>query len=423
MMSRALRITCFISFLFLAGCSSLASYLSTPTPVPVIQAASTPQIDSTQPAADVTEPRILRVWVPPRFDPQAGTSAADLLKQRFAMFEADHPGLEIEVRIKAEDGENDLLNSLSVTGMAASSIMPDIIALTHSDMESAALKGLLHPIDGLTTFLEDPDWYGYARQLGYVQNTGFGLPFAANAMVLLYRPAVFESAPSDWGTVLGSGSQMVFSPSDPQAYFPLSLYLSINDQLTDGKGIFTLDEATLIRVLSFYRQALDSGTVVPTIREDQFDQQALKNYSAGDADLAVIWASSDLLAPSGRFAPVPGLDDAPYSLANGWVWALAGSNNENQILAVELVSYLVESDFMSVWSAASGYLPTRPKALAGWENEQLRKSVDEILQSAYPVPLDDVVSAWGPLMRGAMVRIFSGDQPEVVARSVIESIK
>jgi ABC-type glycerol-3-phosphate transport system substrate-binding protein len=423
MIFRTLRIACFVSFLFLTGCSSLAPFLATPTSVPVIQATSTPHIDPTQPAPDVAKPRILRVWVPPRFNPEAGTPSADLLKQRFAEFEADHPGLEIEVRIKAEDGETGLLNSLSITSMAAPSIAPDLIALTHSDMEAAVLKGLLHPTDGLTTLLQGPDWYGYARQLGYVQNTEFGLPFAADAMVILYRPAVFESAPSDWGTILGSGNQMVFSASDPQAYFPLSLYLSLNDQLTDDKGVFTLDETTLTRVLTYYRQVLDSGMVAPIIRDNQTDQEVLKNYREGNADVAVIWASSDLLTQSGEFTSVPGLDNSPYSLANGWVWALAGSSNENQTLAVELASHLVESDFMSVWTIASGYLPTRPQALAGWENEELKKSVDEILQSAYPVPSEDVMSAWGSLMREALVRIFNGDQPENVARSVIESIK
>lgn len=415
-MSRALRITCFASLLLLAGCSSLAPLLSTPTSVPIVPVTSTPQIDSTQPAPDVPEPRILRVWLPPRFDPYTGTVSADLLKQRFAEFEADHPGLEIEVRIKAEDGENDLLNSLSITSMAAPGVMPDLIALTHSDMESAVLKGLLHPIDGLTTILQDPDWYGYARQLGIVQKTGFGLPFAGDAMLIVYRPAVFESGPSSWDAIIKSGNQMVFPPSDPQAYFPLSLYLSVNDQLTDSIGALTLDEETLVRVLSFYRLALDSGAVDLTIRDDQTDQQALKLYREGNADLAVIWASSDLSTQSGQFIPVQGLDDTPYSLANGWVWALAGSDNENQILAVELASHLVESDFLSAWSIASGYLPTRPQALNGWENKE---SINEVLQSAYPVPSEDVMLVWGPLLHGALIRIFNGEQPEVVARSVL----
>jgi maltose-binding protein MalE len=96
---------------------------------------------------------------------------------------------------------------------------------------------------------------------------------------------------------------------------------------------------------------------------------------------------------------------------------------ENQPLAVELATYLVESGFMSEWTRASGYLPTRPQALEGWDDDQLKASINEVLQSAHPLPVDSVLSVVGPLMQEALVRIFNGEQPEVVARSVIESIK
>ena len=173
-MARALRITLCASLIFLAGCSSLAPLLAqlTPTPVPVISspevtpAASTPESDATETALPATGPRILRVWLPPQFDPDAGTESANLLKQRLADFETQHPGLEIEVRIKAEEGEANILNALSVTSMAAPTALPDLVALSRPALEAAALKGLLHPIDGLSTTLQDPNWYGYARQLG-----------------------------------------------------------------------------------------------------------------------------------------------------------------------------------------------------------------------------------------------------------------
>jgi hypothetical protein len=78
---------------------------------------------------------------------------------------------------------------------------------------------------------------------------------------------------------------------------------------------------------------------------------------------------------------------------------------------------------MSQWTLAAGVLPTRPQALNGWEDEELRGSIDEILQAAHPIPSEDIVSILGPLLQGALVRIFNGDQPEVVAQSVIEELK
>jgi ABC-type glycerol-3-phosphate transport system substrate-binding protein len=424
MMTQKLRFTTYIVLIFLAGCSSLAPLLSTPTTAPVLTATSTPQPEPTSTAPPVARSQTLRIWLPPRFDPDANTPSANLLKQRLADFENEHPGVTVEVRIKAETGDTDLLNSLSVTSKAAPSAMPDLVALSHSDMEDAALNGLLHPIDGLTTILDDPDWYAFAREMGRMQNTGFGLPFAANAMAIVYRPAVFEGIPSSWTSIFESGNLMVYPASDPRAYFSLSLYLSVNDQLVDAQGALALNEETLTRVLSFHKRPIDS-LVVPLVTKDyQTDQQSMPVFYSGEAGAAVIWLSSDLDVRSGKYIPVLGLDDAPYSLADGWVWSLAGSDVEKQSLAVELATYLVDSGYMSSWTKSSGYLPTRPQALDGWEEDaELTEEINEILQSAYPVPSDDVLAVMSPLLQEALIRIFNGEQPEAVARSVIESLE
>jgi len=423
MMTRKLRIANYVLLIFLTGCSSLAPFLYTPTPAPAAQATATPQLESTSTVPSSVRSQILRVWLPPRFDPDAGTPSADLLKQRLADFENEHPGVKIEVRIKPEDGNNDLLHSLSLTNVAATSVAPDLIALSYSDMGVAAQMGLIHPIDGLTTLLQDPDWYTVAREMGHVQSSEFGLPFAEDAQVIVYRPAVFSEIPSSWNSILNSGNQMVFPVSDPNSYFSLSLYMSENNQLADTQGVLTLDEETLIKVLSFHKLALETGLVPPLVKDYQTDQQTMPMFYGGDAGIAVIWVSSDLGIKSGNYIPVFGLNDAPYSLADGWVWSLAGSDAEKQPLAVELATYLVDSDYMALWTNSSGYLPTRPQALDGWDDASLKESINVVLQSAHPVPSDRVLMEVSPLMQQALIRIFNGEQPEAVAGSVIENLK
>src|SRR4030065_148021 len=93
-----------ISFLFLSFFFSLM-LITPPTP-------SAPAPSATETARPATEARILRVWLPPQFDPNAGTASANLLQQRLADFEAQHPGVEIEVRVKSEEGEANMLNAL-----------------------------------------------------------------------------------------------------------------------------------------------------------------------------------------------------------------------------------------------------------------------------------------------------------------------
>ena len=421
MTTRLLRAACFLLALFLVGCSSLAPLLATPTAVPAQGATSTPQPlpTATLPVTS-SQPRLLRVWLPPRFDPEAGTPSAELFKSRLQAFQSEYPGIQIEIRIKSEE---DVLNTLSVTNIAAPEAMPDLIALSYSDMQAVAVSGLLHPLDGLTTVLEDPDWYAFARDLGHVQSTEYGIPFASDVLLTVYRGSVFDEPPLTWETIFQSGASMVYPPSDPGALFSLSLYRSDGGQFVDEQGVVVLNEETLVRLLSFHRQALDTETVLPSIRDYQSDAQSLQFYREGRADLAVIWATSDIQTQSGQYTHLLGLGDNPYSLGNGWVWALAGSDLEIQPLAVELASYLVDSNYMAEWTRAAGYLPTRPQALNGWDDQELGLSINEVLQSAHPIPGEEVITLVGPTLQEALISIFNGEQPEVVARTVIENLR
>lgn len=421
MMTRLRGIAQLSLTLLLVGCSSLAPLLSPPTPAPPLQATSTPQaLPTATVTAAVDQPRILRLWLPARFDPEGGTPSAELLKQRLQTFENDHPGIRLEVRVKSEAN---ILDALSATSKAAPGAMPDLIALSHWDMQSVASAGFLHPIDGLTDLLEDPDWYAFARELGQIQNTDFGIPFAGDVLFTVYRPSVFEAPPATWEALFESGAFMVFPVSDPDALFALSLYLSETPQIVDDHGAVTLDEATLVRVLTLYRQAIETETLLPVVKDHQTDAQSLLFFRDGHADFAVVRASSDIHTRSGSYAPLHGLNNAPYSVGDGWVWALAGSNLENQSLAVELASHLVDSTFMSEWTLSSGYLPTRPQALDGWEDDDLKMSIGEALQFAHPLPSDEALSVVGPLLQQALMRIFNGEQPEAVVQSVIEELE
>ena len=143
---------------------------ATPSPVPAETSTS---------AAPLTpEPLTLRLWLPPQFDPN-GTSAASLvLKQRLDEYTAAHEDIHLDIRIKGRQDPESLLETLSLTRSAAPGALPDLVALPRADVEAAALKGTLHPLEGISEELDSPDWYPYAREAGHVQNSIYGLPFA-----------------------------------------------------------------------------------------------------------------------------------------------------------------------------------------------------------------------------------------------------
>ena len=419
---RLFRIVINIGLLFSAGCASLEPLLASLTPpavpTPTERPTSTPPATVTEtPPVDSPSP-VLRVWLPVQFNPASGSDAATLLGERLAEFEAQHPGLEVEIRLKKMDSESDVVNVLSLTNAAAPNALPDLVLLSRPDLETAALRGLLHPIDGLSTSLEDPNWYGYAQQLAHLQNTGYGLPLAGNALVLVYYPELGTLV--SWEDVLASDGQLVFPAGNPQGLVGLSLYASAGGQVVYPQGSPTLEVDALTRVLTLVQDGVEAEVFPPSLANVTTEAQTLQIYRTGSVgtNKGIIWILNYRPGEDGSITPLPGLAEVPFSYATGWVWALAGADPENQQLAVELAEYLVAEEFIGEWTRLTGYLPTRPSTVD--END---RTMTAIIESAYPLPSNDVLTVLGPLMQEALTRVLNGEQPEEVAVGIVEKLK
>lgn len=415
---------CIGLLLLLGGCAGLPSLPS--TPAPDMDLNSTPTLTVTpadlpdsQPTPE--EERILRVWVPPQFAPSAEENAGGLLQARLDEFKARRPGLQIEVRVKAESGANGLLESLAATDAAAPAIMPDLVALPRASMEAAAIKGLLHPLDGLTTALDDPDWYPYSHQLARIQNTAFGLPFAGDALLVA---GYSDPLPVSWDLL--ADKTLLFPAADPQAFFSLALYLSQGAALLDLQGQPQLEENATTDVLSFYTRLAAGENLSSTVLTYQDDAAAWQALKERRANMAAVWASSYLQERPAEvaLALIPGLGQDTITLSRGYVWALAGSDPENQALAVELAEFLTASEFLAQWSEAAGALPTRPTALASWQDSSLSAVLEQAGETAQLVPSNDVTLVVGPALQQAVESVLTGEAlPAEAARVAAEGLK
>ena len=418
-MARIFRFVILLGMLFSAGCSSLEPFLAslTPTaPVPTKQATATQRPIPTATASAAPKAPVLHVWLPPEFDPAGDNDAAKLLRQRLGEFASQNPGLTLDVRVKKMDAENDIINVLSVTGAAAPGALPDLILLSRPNLETAALKGLLHPFEGLSTALEDPNWYGYAQQLARIQNTGYGLPFAGNVLVMVYYPELGKLV--TWEDVLKTKGRLVFPAGNPDGLVGLSLYGSAGGQILDAQGSPTLDEKTLARVLTLVQEGVSKEVFSPSLANISNEGQTLQIYRTGSANKEIVWILNYRPTEDGAVTPLPGVGETSFAFATGWVWALAGSNPENQQLAVKLAEYLVQDKFMGEWTKATGYLPTRPSVVG-----ESDRTTAAILESAHLMPSNNVLAVLGPLMQEALTRVLNGEDPQAVAASVVQKLK
>lgn len=457
----------------LAGCQALPfgfePTATTPPPTPESEATATQPQPTLTPTSEA--PGLLRLWLPPQFNPDSGTTAGDIFKQRLEAFSLLHPDVQLEIRLKAENGPGGLLPSLSTASVAAPGALPDVVALPRSLLEAAALKGILHPLDGMTNPLDAVDWYPYAVELGYVQEKVFGLPFSADLMVLVATAASVESLQAvgtvepasigeptaqptaeseqqqaswiQWQELMQSGQTLAFPAGDPQAVFTLLLYRSAGGPLFDVEGRPMLEEDPLAQTLTIYQQAAQAGVLPAWLTQIETDEQSLEALVNGQADKANSWLSRYIAEtspfPTGQTRSslqgqvlaeqIPTLSGEPYTLATGWVWSVASPDPAHRELAEKLVEFLAESSFLAEWNAALGYLPPRPDALTEWtvgfgeSAGELRNLAADLSAAASLQPSEDVLAVLGPPIRQAVVNVINLQvEPEVAAKSAVASL-
>lgn len=362
---------------------------------------STPVVQTSAPVATASptsaEPVKLRLWLPPQFDPAADTAAGRLLQSRLDEFRKRRSGIVLEIRLKAVYGPGGLLDALSAASAAAPQAVPDLVALPRDLLEAAALKGLLRPYNNFTKVMENPDWYDYARQLSSLQESIYGLPFAGDALALVYRPGQVPQPPVDWVVTDENSEMLAFPAADPQALFTLALYQSYGGAVRDEQGRPKIETIALTEVLTYYLQAHTAGVMPQLLTQFQSDDQVWEAFQDRRTDMVVTWSSRFLseAAEDRAIAPLPTGNGQPYTLATGWVLALSAHESRGQQTAIELAEFLTDSQFLAAWTEAAGVLPPRPSSLARWENAAVQPVMDVIATSAHALPASDILVSLG----------------------------
>jgi multiple sugar transport system substrate-binding protein len=367
-------------------------------------------------------PFTLTLWIPPEFDPKSGSQAGVIFKERLDEFTAQNPEIKLDVRVKNVKGPGGLLDSLSTATAAAPSALPDLVILPSEHVEGMARKGLISPFNNLTSAMENSDWYGFARSMTQVQDKNYGLPIATDALVQVYQRDKESQHSQDWTGVLDKKNRIVFPAANPDAWFPLALYLGNKGTVLDEQGQTNLEIDHLVDVLTFFQQARDTDVMQEWLTDIQLDEQAWQAYQQDQARLLVTWISSYLKQPNGTqgVALLPSPNGSPLTMGNGWVWALTSPNIAHQSDSVKLAEFMSESNFLARWSEALGVIPTRPSSLNKWARKGLVAQIEPIAQALQPFPPYDVVATLGPLLQKATIDVLTAESDPLNAAQTAE---
>lgn len=396
------RILTLVILISLSACGAISDFLAEETPPPV-EPTVTPAPTPTRGTLGIDAPITLKIWVAPEFDPEGESEAAAILHARLDEYSQLHPGVRVDARVKDIIGPASTIESLRAADTAAPLALPDLVLLTTEDSQIAAAQNLIYALELEENFTFENDWYQFAEGLTTYNDQIFGVPFAADAIVMVYRSSQTENPPTTWGEFLEQGQRLMFPASSPEAMLSILLYLSEDGQLSDETGKITLESAPFENVMTFYNQAQTSNLMPYWITQLDSDQGVWDYFTENRGELAVTWMSRYLQETNEQFAAglIPTRSGASFTLTNGFVWSVATPNTDRQEAAEDLALFLSDPAFTGIWTESLGYLPVRPSALAIWEPGPEQSLASVVLPSAVPAPDFALVSQLGPIFQQA----------------------
>ena len=421
--------------LVLTACDALPlevdwSWLTSKTEPAPVSTTSPASNESPAVEAEVTPtpsgpPDELTIWLPPDMDPEGNDMAARLLKAQLKMFE-DENRIKISTRVKNRQGPGGLLDALTATSAAATSVLPDIIVLSRDDLETAALKSLVYSLDGKTTVIDEVDWFAYARELALIQGSLYGVPFTGDALGIIYRSDLISPVPITWLDLNTTTNVIAFAANDAQADVSLALYQAAGGSVRDNQRRPILEVEPLTAVLSLYKQSVDFAAFRDLVLQFQNEEQSWLAYVNEQAQAAIVPISIYLQEKPENtgMIPIPPVKDITLTTGSGWVWALATGQPERQALSVALMETLSDSAFLSAWNEAYGGMPPRPSAVDTWQDFGVRSLISQISVMTILKPSSSITASLGPVIRDAVIQVLRDNvEPAVAAQKAVESVR
>ena len=404
----------------LAACLSACSSLWPAGPSPTQGVVVPPSGSAAAPATPAfsSAGRALSIWVPPEFSPDAVGEAGTLLSDRLREFEASHPGVRVEVRVKGRSGPAGLTETLAAAHQAAPSILPDLVALDGSELALAYQRQVILAWQDMGATSETWGWISPILDGARSNGKLAGLPFAAYADIFAFQPQAYSSPPRTWADLLTGSGSFIFPAGDPWSEFTLAQYLSVGGRLRDAEGSPVLDVEALQDVLAFYAAARAGGLLPLSSRQHENSTATADALTSGDVGAAVV--------PFGQIAgleagdlqivgPWPSRDGHGTCFVIPWSWAVVARPSAPEPLTIELATWLAQPEFAGPWSRALNLLPATESALAEWPDDGTRTLADLLGTTCLPLPSPDDLALFGPVLREAAGATLTGELPPEAA--------
>lgn len=420
--------------LLLAACASLSSNApnAVETLSPVFAPSTTPQSTATttpEPTEVPTGPRTLVIWWPEPLAPRENADAAEVLSEQISAFERAYGDVQVQFRLKLARDTGGIMQTLrAASGGIAPGALPDLTLIRREDLLAAAQAGLIQPIEDEIPPAFLGDLYTAGVELGQVNRQLYGIPYMLDVQHMAYRndtvPIISwrlenflrERIPFIFAGNRAAGTNDVFWVQ----------YLAAGGTVP-ADGTFSVNADALEATLNFYEQALNRDVVSVSVLDYTSPRDFASQLASGEIDAAIITSTIYLeLANQGQVldvGPIPTVSGQAATSLNGWMWVMVSSNPEEQALAGNFLTWMMEVDMQSQYSQTIHMLPSQRLALRRWADQEYADFIANLLANAtLPLP-ESVGGTAARSMQDALVSVLSGQQTaDQAAQEVIDQL-
>jgi multiple sugar transport system substrate-binding protein len=340
-------------------------------------------------------------------------------------YEAEHPGIEIEVDVYSW---NDV--DAKVKKMVAEGDAPDMAQIgAYADY---AAKGQLYKVEELLSIDTQSDFVSRLSEAGEVDRTQYGMPFASSTRLLFYNKKLFSDAgltpPESWSDLAADAKvlksrgvkypyALPLGPEEAQAETMMWL-LSGGEGYTDAVGSYGIDSEQNIDTFTWLKEELvEKGLTGPVAPAKLNRAQAFAAFTRGEVGMLnghpTLMKAAEAKGVKFGMVPMPGVNGRSKATMGVADWMMAFKKNGHAEQIGDFLDYVYSDKNVLDFSHEYDLLPVTTSAsdamAADKDDAHLLEFLEELPNAElYPV----AQTSWASVSADIKKQIGKAVSPE-----------
>lgn len=336
------------------------------------------------------------------YDVAGGESSKKYWADLSAAFEAENPGIKIDVQIESW---NDV--DRKVAEMVKAGNAPDIAQIGAYADYAAADK--LYTADQMLSIPVQSNFLGPLVDAGEMQRTQYGLPFVASTRLLFYNKKLFAEAritqaPTTWDDLAADAQKLKLNtdakypfalplgPEEAQAETMMWL-LSGGDGYTDPVGRYSIDSRLNIDTFDWLKNNLVDKKLTGPVPPSQLNRKdAFAAFTRGEVGMlnghpSLMQAAEKAGVDVGKVA-MPGKDGKSRAAMGVADWIMGFKQNDHRVEIGKFLDFVFSDENVLEFAGQNDLLPSTISASEAMEkdpeHQDLKKFLEELPTSVLP---------------------------------------